>query len=243
MSPKSEETATKAPEEGKKEATKEGGAKKKDEPKEEELSEEDKQLKEELELCVTRLQENDSKLYPGALESLRKLIRASTTSMTSVPKPLKFMIPHYETMKSVYEKLENNTEVKRDCADIVSILSMTMSDKNDCLKYKLLGNTDKDNIEAWGHEYIRHLCGEIVTEWNSLETSGEKEEGADDVEMGDNEKKDQLMAMVRQIIPSQMKHHAESEACDLLMEVEKLELLDEHVDQSSFGRVCLYLTR
>ena len=76
------------------------GSKKKEEPKEEELSEEDKQLKEELDLCVTRLQENDVGLYPGALESLRKLIRASTTSMTSVPKPLKFMIPHFETMKA-----------------------------------------------------------------------------------------------------------------------------------------------
>ena len=40
----------------------------------------------------------------------------------------------------------------------------------------------------------------------------------------------------------QMKHHAESEACDLLMEVEKLELLEQYVDKNSFGRVCLYLT-
>ena len=29
------------------------------------------------------------------------LIRASTTSMTSVPKPLKFLRPHYDTMKTV----------------------------------------------------------------------------------------------------------------------------------------------
>ena len=33
-----------------------------------------------------------------------------------------------------------------------------------------------------------------------------------------------------------MKHHAESEACDLLMEVEKLELLEQYVDKNSFGR-------
>lgn len=240
MSPKSEETATKGAEEAKKDAPA-GKDGKKEEPKEEELSEEDKQLKEELELCVTRLQENDRNLYPGALESLRKLIRASTTSMTSVPKPLKFMIPHFETMKAVYEKLEANTVVKKECADIVSILSMTMSDKNECLKYKLLGQTDKENIEAWGHEYIRHLSGEIVTEWNAFDAEKEASEGAD-VEMTDNEKKDQLIAMVKQIVPSQMKHHAESEACDLLMEVERLDLLDDHVDKASFSRVCLYLT-
>ena len=242
MAPKSEETTIKPAEEDKKETAKDSTGKKKDEPKEEELSEEDKQLKEELELCVTRLQENDENLYSGALESLRKLIRASTTSMTSVPKPLKFMIPHYEAMKTVFEKLKENTAIKKECADIVSILSMTMSDKNDCLKYKLLGNCDKENIEAWGHEYIRHLSGEIVTEWNSLDT-GEKEGEGTDVDMTDNEAKEKLLQMVKEIIPSQMKHHAESEACDLLMEVERLDLLDEHVDKNSFGRVCLYLAR
>ena len=50
------------------------------------------------------------------------------------------MIPHFETMKATFEKMEANTAVKKDCADILSILSMTMSDKNDCLKYKLQGN-------------------------------------------------------------------------------------------------------
>ena len=46
--------------------------------------------------------------FLGALEILRKLIRASTTSMTSVPKPLKFMIPHYETMVNYFVFLLNN---------------------------------------------------------------------------------------------------------------------------------------
>ena len=245
MAPKSEETTTKAAEGSSKDAAnKENESKKKkEEPKEEELSEEDKILKEELDLCVTRLQENDANLYPGALESLRKLIRASTTSMTSVPKPLKFMIPHYEAMKEAYEKLPGNSEVKKECADIVSILSMTMSDKNDCLKYKLLGNTDRQNIEAWGHEYIRHLAGEIVSEWNAIDPEKDQSSPTEgDIEMGDSEMKDNLLNMVQQIVPSQMKHHAESEACDLLMEVEKLDLLDEHVDKNSFARVCLYLT-
>ena len=81
---------------------------------------------------------------------------------------------------------------------------MTMSDKNDCLKYKLLGHTDRENIEAWGHEYIRHLSGEIVSEWNSIgEADAETEEGVD-VEMADNEKKEQLLHLVKEIIPSQV---------------------------------------
>ena len=39
--------------------------------------------------------------------------------MTSVPKPLKFMIPHYDAMKAAYEKIKDD-KVKRQCADVVS---------------------------------------------------------------------------------------------------------------------------
>ena len=56
-------------------------------------------------------QEPDESLYKAALESLRTLIRASTTSMTSVPKPLKFLRIHYDTLKQVHEKITNQ-EVK-----------------------------------------------------------------------------------------------------------------------------------
>ncbi len=95
---KKKEEEAKSKEEEKKDEKKKDG----EEPMavdEEELSEEDKQLKEELELCVTRLGEDDQSLYPSALSNLGRLIRASTTSMTSVPKPLKFMIPHFDAVK------------------------------------------------------------------------------------------------------------------------------------------------
>ena len=39
---------------------------------------------------------------------------------------------------------------------------MTMSDKNECLKYKLLGD-DTAPMDDWGHEYIRHLCAGKTT--------------------------------------------------------------------------------
>ena len=54
--------------------------------------------------------------------------------------------------------------------------------------------SDKGNIEAWGHEYIRHLSGEIVSEWNSID-SGEKEgeDGGTEVEMTDTEAKENLL--------------------------------------------------
>jgi 26S proteasome regulatory subunit N1 len=68
-------------------------------------SEEDRQLKEELNLCVEKLQENDQKIYRNALDILRKRIKESTSSMTSVPKPLKFLREHYDTLKAIYEKI------------------------------------------------------------------------------------------------------------------------------------------
>lgn len=47
------------------------------------------------------LQEPTTDLYKPALESLRTLIRTSTSSMTSVPKPLKFLRPFYADLEEV----------------------------------------------------------------------------------------------------------------------------------------------
>merc|ERR1719209_2537741 len=121
------------------------------------------------------------------------------TSVTSVPKPLKFMIPHYETMKEVFAKMAAGSKVKRQCADVVSVLAMTMSEERECLKFKLQGNKTTEEIELWGHEYVRHLAGEVVQEYNALQEDGKE--------------KDTLVAMAKEIVPSQMKHHAEAEAC------------------------------
>lgn len=49
------------------------------------------------------LQEKNTALHHSALEELRRQIRSSTTSMTSVPKPLKFLRPHYGKLKEIYE--------------------------------------------------------------------------------------------------------------------------------------------
>ena len=48
--------------------------------------------------------------------------------------------------------------------------------------------------------------------------------------------KGDLIGLAKLIVPSQMKHHAEAEACDLLMEVEQLEQLQQYVDDSAYNR-------
>lgn len=174
-------------------------------------------------MLVERLQESQEDLYMCALETLRSLIRASTTSMTSVPKPLKFMRVHYDAMKEIYKKMPDQ-ETRQACADIISVLAMTMGTGKECLVYRFLCD-QTDKIGDWGHEYIRHLSGEIAANWN--ETSGNF--------------RGRLIDLVRQIVPYNMHHNAEAEACDLLIEIERLDLLEEYVDRSAYDRVCLYL--
>jgi len=192
-----------------------------------EMSEEDKQLFDELNLCIERLQEKDEKLYKQALEILRTKIRSSTASITSVPKPLKFLRPHYSTLKQIHENI-NDQDCKKFCADVVSVIGMTVSDERECLKYRLIGSSD--DIGSWGHEYVRHISGEIAQEWQEAIFSDKKE---------NNEK---ILNLVKEIIPYDMKHNAETEACDLLMEIEKLDMLLDHVDSNTYARVCLYLS-
>ena len=126
----------------------------------EELSEEDKALKEGLELAVLRLREDDTSLHKQALDHLITEIKSSTSSMTSVPKPLKFLRAHYKDLKTVYESWPLMHSMKRLMADVLSVLGMTMADQGsrECLKFKLQGTVV--NISSWGHEYVRSLAGE-----------------------------------------------------------------------------------
>ncbi|KDO49592.1 hypothetical protein CISIN_1g0026962mg, partial [Citrus sinensis] len=201
--------------------------KKKDDKKDEDLSEEDLALKQQLELYVERVQDPDPGLQKVALESMRTEIRTSTSSMTSVPKPLKFLRPHYGTLKAYYETMPDS-DLKKYMADILSVLALTMSaeGERESLKYRLLGS--EGDIGSWGHEYVRNLAGEIAQEYAKRQT--------------DEASIDDLMELVQEIVAFHMKHNAEPEAVDLLMEVEDLDLLVEHVDATNFKRTCLYLT-
>jgi len=77
-------------------------------------------------------------------------VKNATTSMTSIPKPLKFINPHYESILALYKKIEGNDLYKANMADFIAVLSMTMAEEGskDCLNYLLLG-TLKD-LKSWG---------------------------------------------------------------------------------------------
>ncbi|GMF88019.1 unnamed protein product [[Candida] boidinii] len=99
------------------------------------------------------------------------------------------------------------------------------------LKYRLLSNID-ESICDWGHEYLRHLALEIGDEYSeNLENSVSKEESNNLL----------LVKLSLQIVPYFLKHNAESEAIDLLLEIEEIEKLPQYVDKDTYSRVCLYM--
>jgi 26S proteasome regulatory subunit N1 len=115
-----------------------------------ELSEEYQELKDKLDLCVLRLSEvgerpDAAALAPAAVRSLAEEVRTSTTSMTSVPKPLKFLRPQYASLCASQEKLSaigaSSEDAARELADVLSVLAISSGTKGgrEALKWRLKG--------------------------------------------------------------------------------------------------------
>jgi 26S proteasome regulatory subunit N1 len=193
----------------------------------EELNEEDQKLKDELDMLVERLTEDDASLYKAALEAIKTSIKTSTSSMTAVPKPLKFLRPHYDKLCEAYEKWPAG-ENKDSLADTLSVLGMTYSDdedRRDTLKYRLLApSTD---IGSWGHEYMRHLALEI----------GEEREKR----LEEEQDTDELIQLTLTLVPFFLSHNAEADAVDILSELEMIEAIKDRLDENTYARVCLYM--
>ncbi|KAK9469831.1 armadillo-type protein [Lipomyces arxii] len=145
--------------------------------------------------------------------------------MTAVPKPLKFLRPYYSDLTALYDTWPE--DLKSALADVLSVLGMTYSDtsKRESLHYRLL--SPSTDLGSWGHEYVRHLALEIGDEHGARVA---KEETYDD-----------LMELALQIVPFFLKHNAEADAVDLLLEMEAIEKLPPFVDKETYSRVCLYM--
>lgn len=82
------------------------------------------------------------------------------------------------------------------------------------INYKLTSSTPNTKTTTNNNKQIRQEAGEPVAD---------------------------LMALVEQIAPFHMSHNAEPEAVDLLLEVERLDLLEAYCDDKNYARTCLYL--
>ena len=107
----------------------------------ENMSEEDRELKERLETCVSTVlnEENEASvtipLRNNALDVIVSELRTATSSMTSVPKPLKFLRPHFAKIKTLYTSMDSSSSSELDnvslefrarLADVLAVLAMSM---------------------------------------------------------------------------------------------------------------------
>jgi len=171
-------------------------------------------------------QEPDSSLYIPALDQIKDFIKTSTSSMTAVPKPLKFLRPHYEDLCKTYASWPSGKE-KDHMADVLSVLGMTQGDeeKLDTLKYRLAAPSH--DLGSWGHEYVRHLALEIGQDYQRR--------------MTDDEDAQDLFNLARTLVPYFLSHNAEADAVDLLSELELIQEIPQYLDENTYARVCLYM--
>ncbi|KAF5950194.1 hypothetical protein HYC85_012187 [Camellia sinensis] len=117
--------------------------------------------------------------------------------------------------------------IKYLLADVLSVLAMTMSAEGERgmmligLAFIFVALHIVTCLEQ------KNLAGEIVEEYMKRQS--------EDLSVDD------LMELVEQIVAFLMEHNAEFEAVDLLMQVEDLYLVLEHVDSTNYKRTCLYL--
>ena len=172
------------------------------------------------------MQESDTSLYKPSLEAIKDSIKTSTSSMTAVPKPLKFLRPHYQPLIDLYEKWPAGQD-KTSLADVLSVIGMTFSDeeRQDTLKFRLLAPSS--DIASWGHEYTRHLAleiGEVYTK--RIEA---------------NESVQDLIDLALILVPLFLKSNAEADAVDLMSELEMIKDIPKFLDKDTYSRVCLYM--
>ena len=146
--------------------------------------------------------------------------------MTAVPKPLKFLRPHYDDLCKTYEQWPSGKE-KDTFADVLSVLGMTQGDeeKLDTLKFRLAAPSQ--DLGSWGHEYVRHLALEIGQDYQRRMT--------DDVDAQD------LMDLTRTLVPYFLSHNAEADAVDIMSELEIIQEIPKYLDENTYARVCLYM--
>ena len=103
--------------------------------------------------------DKESGIRNNALEMIKAEVSGATSSMSSVPKPLKFMTPLYEKLVETYNNYKSEDRFKRQLANLCSVIGMVAAkdDSNDMLEYCLKGELNE--LHQWGHEYLRTLSG------------------------------------------------------------------------------------
>ena len=178
---------------------------------------------------------DDYDLRINSYNMLKHEITTSTSSMTSIPRPLKFIRLHFQEIKDFYDKYnptnEKDNYYKLMLSDLISVILTVINEKDEndkeltILSYVLTG-TKKDTT-SWGQEYVRSLCSDIGQEYNERIN---KDEPIND-----------LLDLVKIIAPYLIKQHCESDAIDLLIEVDCINDIKDFINENNYKKICLYL--
>ena len=178
---------------------------------------------------------SDYDLRINSYNMIKHEITTSTSSMTSIPRPLKFIRTHFTEIKDFYDKFipssEKDKEYKLMLSDLISVVLSVVNEKDEegkeltMLSYVLSG-TRKD-ITSWGLEYVRSLCSDIGQEYNNRLDKGEPTK--------------ELLDLVNIFAPYLIKQHCESDAIDLLIEVESIDEIKNYINENNYKKICLYL--
>ncbi|CAB0041164.1 unnamed protein product [Trichogramma brassicae] len=168
----------------------------------------------------------------AALRGLRKLMRMSTTSMTAVPKPLKYLKDSYGRLKQAHRAMpDDSTEAglaRARLADIVSVLALAAGRRAQGARVpRLLSPGQPEQSRRLGPRVrpeARHGARRRVVEHAA--GSGAR---------------DHLLPLAKKLVRFDAQHNAEIQACDLALEIDRLDLLVESLDKNNYSRVCLYL--
>lgn len=77
----------------------------------------------------------------------------------------------------------------------------------------------------------RHLAAEIGEEYGARQTAAD----------GDKAATTDLHDLALRLVPFLLAHNGEADAVDLLLELESISSIIDHVDTNSYARVCLYM--
>ena len=178
---------------------------------------------------------DDYDLRMNSFNMLKHEITTSTSSMTSIPRPLKFIRLHFKEIKDFYDNYnptnEKDKEYKLILSDLLSCILTVINEQNEegkeltILSYVLTGT--KKDITSWGLEYIRSLCSDIGQEYNER--------------LNKDEPINDLLDLVQIIAPYLIKQHCESDAIDLLIEVDRTNDIKEFINENNYKKICLYL--
>lgn len=199
--------------------------------KDEELSEEDKQLKEQIEFAVTNIKDQQYKPEERVryVSKLFEQVRTVKKSRVNIPKEIKFLKPLYKDLVETFEK-EPLSNFRSSFADFLSYTSMILAEDYDAdsLRY-LKEGTGSIDFKEMGNEYIVNLAGDLAIDYDKR--YGEDKE----------DKFEDILQLTNSILPLLCESGNEISAVDLLVEIEKIEMIHKYITKANFLRIFNYL--